>query len=170
MSIEKHPALRVAAARFALINARGHMAESLTECGFDTLAAQLAAAVAPGRPAPTKAELALLAERAVELAFEMAEVRVCACGHLRDEHVGYLDCGCRAARPYAAGVPAIHSGADVTVRPEVSKYGGRHGHVAMPDEEGGVEVALDGEASLLHFEVGELELGLPARSGMAVAR
>lgn len=57
--------------------------------------------------------------------------------------------------------PGVHTGDPVIVHAAASRYDGREGRIAAPDD-GGFAVALAGEAGLVHFEQAELTLR-PAR-------
>lgn len=112
MTIELAPAFEITTERSHLMRERGHAAVSLPDHLVDTLLAKLAESIRPGRPAPTKPELAALVHDCSVIAHEKtglpftarscATAAVCTCGHPFGEHVGRhgcLDCACMARRP-----------------------------------------------------------------------
>lgn len=121
--LDTAPAFRVTAERGHLQRDRGHyVAETLSEFALDAVLAKLAEAMAPGRPQPTKGDLAALVESAassarekVWSARETAWTETCACGHGWAEHLGRAGCmqdgGCdcreRAPRRDVAWTPHV---------------------------------------------------------------
>jgi hypothetical protein len=101
MSVHEFPALRVADTRFHLRAERGREANTLAEVFEETLLAQLASAIAPGAPTPSKEQLAELVAHSSAIAHQRLEACVCDCGHRFADHLsrlGCLECRCGAAR------------------------------------------------------------------------
>lgn len=106
MTIKPAPPFQVETTRTHLHRARRYQAPASTAEFFaDALLAGLAKALRIGAKAPTKVELADAVQAAEVAALELAEVQLCACGHLWDDHVGRIGCldcdDCTARRPRA---------------------------------------------------------------------
>ncbi len=156
------PALGVAATRFRLLRDLGHTPATLAEYALETLLSQIATALQPGKPAPTKASLAELVEDAARIAREKAGARPgCPCGHRFGDHLGRagcLECPCRAPRPGSAPVPSRRRvGDEVLVISPTSRYFKRAG-LAVAREGRGLRVQLPGTQDPVHFEQSEIAL------------
>lgn len=176
MSMRQIPALGVASARYGLLRDLGHSPQCLGEYAMETLLTRLAEAVKPGRPAPTKAELAELVTAAADTAREKTAARPrCECGHAWTEHVagrGCFECECDNTRPSpAADMPVpLLIGADITVTARNSCYFGRRG-LAIGRDGDGLLVKLVGCSDRLRFERSEVDaVPRPALSNFYIQR